>query len=99
MFDPKFFDDVAKRLSEVIPPGLKNLQDDMERNFRAILQAAFAKLDLVTRDEFDVQANVLARTRTKLESLEKRLSELEGFCPKETDAATPAANKKSKEKS
>jgi len=77
MLDAKFFDDVAKRLSDAVPPGIKHIQEDLQKNFHAILQAAFAKLDLVTREEFDVQAGVLARTRAKLEKLEKRLTELE----------------------
>ena len=77
MLDSNLFDDLAKRLAEVIPPGVKNLQQDLEKNFRAVLQSFFAKLDLVTRDEFDTQVRVLARTRAKLEALEKQLVELE----------------------
>ncbi|MEN8260160.1 MAG: accessory factor UbiK family protein [Pseudomonadota bacterium] len=77
MFDPKSLDDIAKRLSDSMPAGLQSLRDDMEKNFRAILQSAFNKMDLVTREEFDVQSSVLARTREKLESLEKQVAELE----------------------
>ncbi|CAN5309482.1 accessory factor UbiK family protein [soil metagenome] len=99
MFDPKFFDDIAKRLSDAIPTSVKNLQEDMERNFRGILQAAFAKLDLVTRDEFDVQANVLARTRSKLESLEKRLHEIEQLSAETTPQSNvPIKNTKLSDK-
>lgn len=75
--DPKFFDDIVKRLSETIPPGFKELQKDLEQNFRSILQSAFAKLDLVTREEFDTQVKVLAKTRAKLEALEKQLDAIE----------------------
>ena len=74
---PDFINDLAKRLSGSIPEGLANLRSDVEENFRAILQSGLAKLDLVTRQEFDVQAGVLKRTRDKLEALEARLAQLE----------------------
>ena len=77
MFDPKTIDDIATRLSDAIPPGLSNLKDDMEKNFRAILQSALGKMDLVTREEFEVQKGVLAKTRSKLEDLENRVAEME----------------------
>jgi hypothetical protein len=75
--DPKTLDDLARRLAESLPPGIAALRDDVERNFRAVLQAGLARLDLVTRQEFDVQAGVLRRTRERLEQLEARLAELE----------------------
>jgi len=75
--DPKLLDDLARKLADAVPPGLKDLKADLERNFRAMLQATLGKLDLVTREEFDVQTGVLARTRTKLEELSQRLAELE----------------------
>ena len=77
MFDPKAIDDIANRLAGAIPPGLNNLKEDLEKTFHAILQGALGKLDLVTREEFEVQKMVLAKTRTKLEDLEKRVSEME----------------------
>jgi len=77
MFDPKSIDDIANRLAGAIPPGLNHLKEDMEKNFHAILQAALAKLDLVTREEFEVQKLVLAKTRSKLEELEKRVAQME----------------------
>jgi BMFP domain-containing protein YqiC len=77
MFDPKAIDDIANRLASAIPPGLSNLKEDLEKTFRAILQGALGKLDLVTREEFEVQKMVLAKTRSKLEDLEKRVSEME----------------------
>lgn len=90
MFDPKVIDDVARRLAELLPPGIKDLQSDVEKNFRATLNTAFSKLDLVTREEFDVQTQVLTRTRAKLEALEKRVSEMEQKMgvPAPTEAAT-----------
>lgn len=77
MIDPKTFDDLAKRFAEAVPPGFRQFQAEMEKNAHAALQAAFAKLELVTREEFDVQQAVLARTRAKLEDLEKQVAELE----------------------
>ena len=76
-FDPRFFDDLAKRLAEAMPPQLAALRADLEANFKSVLQAGLAKLDLVTRQDFDVQAGVLARTREKLGGLEQRLAALE----------------------
>jgi len=77
MIDAKLIDDLAHRLSAAVPPGVRNVQADLEKNLRATLQAALSKLDLVTREEFDVQTKVLARTRAKLEALEKVVTELE----------------------
>ena len=77
MFDPKSIDDIANRLANAVPPGLSSLKEDMEKNFHAVLQSALGKLDLVTREEFEVQKAVLAKTRSKLEALEKRVEEIE----------------------
>lgn len=77
MIDPKVFDDLAKRFVDAVPPGLRQFQAEMEKNLHAALQAAFSKLELVTREEFDVQQAVLARTRAKLEELERQVAELE----------------------
>lgn len=77
MFDSKFLDDLAQKLAAAVPPGLQTLQQDIEKNFRAILQANLQKLDLVTRQEFEVQTALLARTREKLEILEQKLAEIE----------------------
>jgi len=75
--DLNFIDDLSRRLADALPPGLQALKQDVERNFNAVLRSRLEKLDLVTRDEFDAQARVLARTREKLEALEKIVSELE----------------------
>jgi ubiquinone biosynthesis accessory factor UbiK len=77
MFDPKSIDDIASRLMNSIPPGLNSFKEDMEKNTHAILQSAFSRLDLVTREEFEVQKAVLAKTRSKLEALEKRVADME----------------------
>lgn len=77
MFDHKAIDDIADRISSAIPPGLHNFKDDMEKNVHALLQSALSKLDLVSREEFEVQKAVLGKTRTRLEQLEQRVAELE----------------------
>jgi len=76
--DPRYIDDLARRLSAALPDSLIALRRDLEDNFRAVLQSRLAQLDLVTRQEFDVQAGVLRRTRARLEALEARLAALEG---------------------
>ena len=75
--DPKIIDDLARRLADSMPDSLRALQKDMDQNFKAILQSGLARFDLVTREEFDVQAAVLRRTREKLEKLEQRLAQIE----------------------
>lgn len=76
MFNPKQFDDVAKKLFAALPSSLQNIEKDMQQKFKEILQSAFSRMDLITREEFDVQAKVLARTREKLEHLQKQVEEL-----------------------
>jgi ubiquinone biosynthesis accessory factor UbiK len=76
--DPLALDEIARRLIERVPPALKAVRDDLESNFRAVLRERLSKLDLVTRDEFDAQARVLERTRTRLAALEAKLAALEG---------------------
>ncbi|MCF6235523.1 MAG: accessory factor UbiK family protein [Gammaproteobacteria bacterium] len=77
MIDTKLLDDLARNLSKLTPSGIGAIQKDLEHNFRTILQSTFSKLNLVSREEFDVQSEVLARTRAKLEILEKQVKELE----------------------
>jgi BMFP domain-containing protein YqiC len=81
MFDPNALNDLAKRLAEAMPADFSALKGDMERNFQAILQASFSRMNLVSREEFDVQSAVLARTRATLEGLEARVAELEKQLP------------------
>ena len=78
MLDTKKIEEVIQSISDAMPSGLTGLQADVEKNVRAAMSATFAKLDLVTREEFDVQTQVLHRTREKLEDLEKRVAKLEG---------------------
>ena len=76
-FDPKSLEQLARSLADAVPPGLAAFRDDLERNFRAVLQGGLAKLDLVSRQEFDIQSAVLRRSRERLEELERRIAELE----------------------
>lgn len=77
MLDPKSFDDLARRFGESLPSGVREFQQELERNMRTAMQSTFNRLDLVTREEFDAQAKVLARTRTQLDALEQRIAALE----------------------
>ena len=76
-FDAKSLDELARKLADAVPPGLAALKADLEQNFKSVLQAGLAKLDLVTRQEFDIQAAVLQRSRERLEALEQRIAALE----------------------
>ncbi len=77
MIDPKLLDDLAKRLAGSVPTGLRFVQQDLQKNLRAALESGLSRLELVTRQEFDVQSAVLARTRSKLEQLEQQIAALE----------------------
>lgn len=93
-------DQLARRLADALPQGIRNMRDDMEQNFRGILQSGIARLDLVTREEFEVQQSVLARTREKLEGLEARLAALqEPAAPEKPAAKKSKAKKKATKKS
>jgi ubiquinone biosynthesis accessory factor UbiK len=74
-------DDLARRLADSVPESLRSFGRDMESNFKAVLQAQLSKLDLVTRQDFDVQAAMLERTQSKLSALEARLKEIEAKLP------------------
>lgn len=76
MIDLAQLDELARRLSSLVPPGLREGREELQQNFKSVLQSGLGKLDLVTREEFEVQRAVLARTREKLEALERQLSEL-----------------------
>jgi len=73
-----FIGDLARKLAANVPGGVRAAQADLERNFEALLQGAFSRLDLVTREEFEIQRRVLERTREKLARLEADLARLEG---------------------
>ncbi|WP_409310520.1 ubiquinone biosynthesis accessory factor UbiK [Pectobacterium sp. B1J-3] len=77
MIDPKKIEQIARQVHESMPKGIRELGDDMEKKIRQVLQAQFTRLDLVNREEFDIQTQVLLRTREKIAQLEQRLGELE----------------------
>ena len=77
MIDPKKLEEIAKQVHNSLPPGIRSMGEEVEKKTRQVLQAQLGKLDLVSREEFDVQTQVLARTREKMKALEERLSRLE----------------------
>lgn len=80
-------EDIARRVLDALPQGMVGADSDLRRNLRAALSGALSRMDLVTREEFDVQARVLARSRQKLDTLERRIRELESAA-----GAPPAAD-------
>ncbi|MGI9238970.1 MAG: accessory factor UbiK family protein [Woeseiaceae bacterium] len=70
-------ENLARTLADSLPEGLRSVREDLENNFRSVLRASLSKLDLVTREEFEVQEAVLLRTREKLEALQERLETIE----------------------
>ncbi len=78
MIDLGKIDDIVNRLSESLPPGVTRLREDLEKQFRSVLKAAFEKMELVTREEFDIQKSVLQKTELKLKQLEQQLEVLDG---------------------
>ena len=83
-------DKLARALAEAVPQGLRSVSDDLEKNFRTVLKSGLGKLDLVTREEFEVQELVLARTRSNLDAMESRLASLESNATKSVAARTKA---------
>lgn len=77
MIDLNHIDDLARRLSAMVPPGIREGRDELQQNFKSVLQSGLTRLDLVTREEFEVQRAVLLRTREKLEELQRAVGELE----------------------
>jgi len=99
MIDAKKIEQIARQVQDALPQGIRNLGDDVEKKIRQVLQAQLSRMELVNRDEFDVQTQVLVRTREKLALLEKRLDALEGkqatsgqpqeVSPEEVSSETP----------
>ena len=77
MKKPDFLNELNEKLCKALPSSLRSIQQDIKQNFHAVLQGTFNQLELVTREEFDVQVKVLARTRKKMEVLESKVKELE----------------------
>jgi ubiquinone biosynthesis accessory factor UbiK len=77
MIDMRLVDDLSRKLSDSLPPGVGQLKTEAEEQFRLVLARAFGRMNLVTREEFDAQSAVLARTREKLAALERQVADLE----------------------
>lgn len=77
MIDLNHIDDLARRLSGLVPPSMREGREELQQNFKAVLQSGLSRLDLVTREEFDVQRAVLLRTREKLDALQGLVETLE----------------------
>ncbi|MEK7991739.1 MAG: accessory factor UbiK family protein [Thiotrichaceae bacterium] len=92
---PPNFETFFKQFSDALPKGVTDLQKDMEKNIRAAMESTFRRMNLVTREEFDVQTDVLARTRAKVDGLEQQIAALEAkLSPDSPTSATeqsPAA--------
>jgi|GEM_PF-526031 len=83
-------DNLARRLSEKVPPGLKHTREELQASFRGVLHAGLHKMDVVTHEEFEVQRAVLERTREKLEALEKIVAAMENPAAVETETKAEA---------
>ncbi|WP_039056935.1 ubiquinone biosynthesis accessory factor UbiK [Enterobacter sp. Bisph1] len=90
MIDPKKIEQIARQVHESMPKGIREFGEDVEKKIRQTLQGQLTRLDLVSREEFDVQTQVLLRTREKLALLEQRLSELEGRSSADVTEVKPA---------
>ncbi|CAG9426763.1 ubiquinone biosynthesis accessory factor UbiK [Providencia alcalifaciens] len=77
MLDPKKIEQVARQIQGALPKGVRDLGEDFDKKLRSLLQSQLGKLDLVSREEFDIQTQVLLRTREKLMKMEQRVSALE----------------------
>jgi BMFP domain-containing protein YqiC len=77
MLKPEKFDEIVKQLSGLLPEDLRQTRRDVEKNLKAALTATLARMDLVTREEFDIQTELLARTRAMLKELEDKIARLE----------------------
>ena len=91
MIDPKKIEQLARQVHDAMPKGIREFGDDVEKKIRQVLQAQLTRMDLVNREEFDVQTQVLLRTREKLAVLEQRLAALENQSGASTATPTTAA--------
>ena len=87
MINAKKIEEIAKQVTDSIPPGIKNMANDFEDKTKTVLQRKLSQLDVVTREEFDVQTQVLIKTREKMALLEQKVNELEA---KLTNTAEPS---------
>jgi len=79
MFNAKKIEDIAKQVTDAIPPKFKDIANDIEEKTKVVLQRKLSQLDVVSREEFDVQTQVLIKTRAKLAELEDKVSKLEAL--------------------
>jgi len=77
MIDPKKIEEMARQIHNALPPGIKSLGEEVDKKVKLVLQSQLNKLDMVSREEFDVQTKVLLRTREKLTALEEKLALIE----------------------
>ena len=77
MFDPRNFEEIARSISRLLPPGATELKEEFERNVKAAIQSSLSRLDLVTREEFDIQNKLLQSAREHIDALEARIAALE----------------------
>jgi len=77
MSDSPNIEDMVRKLTDAIPAGIKELETEAKKQFRSVLETGFSKMDMVSREEFEIQRKVLAKTREKVDALEQRLSDLE----------------------
>jgi len=92
MLDIKTLDELTEKFMSAMPEGLKLMKNDLKKQVRQGLLSAFSKMELVTREEFDVQSAVLARTRQKLETLEQQLAELEQKLAQKSNVSSSQSN-------
>jgi BMFP domain-containing protein YqiC len=90
MIDPKTLDALVAKIAESLPAGFGQIHEDLRNNLHAVVSAALARMDLVSREEFDVQSAVLARTREKLTALEEKIAELERALDLDQKPANPS---------
>ena len=87
MIDLSHIDELARRLGSLVPPSVREGREELQQNFKSVLQTGLGKLDLVTREEFDVQRAVLLRTREQLEALQGTVAQLEAQLAAKPDQA------------
>lgn len=94
MLDPKQLDELARRFTDNLPAGMREFQQEMEKNVRTAMQGAFSRMDLITREEFDAQAKVLARTRAQLDELQEQVQGLEQKLQAKSTRSAPSSSGK-----
>jgi len=93
MFNPQKLEEIAKQVSDAMPEGVKSFGNEIDRKIKQVLQAQLGKLDMVSREEFDVQTHVLLRTREKLNQMEEKFAQLEAkLSGKESDSVSDKAS-------